>query len=962
MPTLLPTHGPARGAMPHALTSTSVGAARGEQARSRAAARTGASGPRRWALLLVPAHSYPGHTPRRVWLEDQGGKVPRQRSLVGTASTPVRPAESPIVATTTFLFTDIERSTRLLQDARETYRALLEQHRRLLRAVFAQHGGREVDTQGDSFFVAFPTAGQAVAAAGDGQQALAAHPWPDGLAVRVRMGLHTGEATEADGAYVGMAVHRAARIAAAAHGGQVILSDATAALVRDDLTDGARLHDLGEHRLKDFAAPARLFQLDMAGLPTRFPRLRTLGGRLSLPAPAGTLVGRDREVSAITTLLTDTRTRIVTLTGSGGIGKTRLALAAAYSAEADFPGGAVFVPLVTVTDDRLVIDAIAAALGTRQEPGVDVQEAIAAVVGEDRTLLVLDNLEQVVSAAAGLADLLGRVPALVVLVTSRAVLRLRSEQQFPVPPLPEPEAVLLFIERAQAVRPGFAPGPVERAAVAEICRRLDGVPLAIELAAARLTLFSPEALLQRLTDRLDVLGSGPVDLPERQRTLRATVHWSLGLLAAPEQALFARLAVFSGGWELDAAERVCPGAVEPPVLDLLAALVDASLVAPEIAGSESRFTMLETVRVYALELLRARPDRTAIERRHADWALALTADLVTLHGPDYRRASQRVRRERANLRAAARWFLDTGDPAGLALLVRNAIGHFALQDPEFAAVGWLDEALELVGPAGSPVRGRLLICRAVFGTTTGDVSRMSALVAEGEPLLPAGEEYDFDRALAAVARIADALGEGLEQAIQAADVALARFTALGAEQGQAAMHSAMGELALVLGDPVRAEVSYRCAVELSERTGEEGMLGSALSSLGVSQLAQGDVVAARRSVLRGAHVNLLGSPPTMIASSLEGLAGVAVADGAPAVAARALAAAAAARGRSAASPTPALPPLVERLASRSRDLLGQEAFDDASAEGRTWSLPEALRRTLEAMQAASDEDRRDADS
>jgi len=854
----------------------------------------------------------------------------------------------------TFLFTDIEGSTSLLREAGLAYGGLLEEHRRMLRAAFAAHGGREVDTQGDSFFVAFAGPAQATAAAADGQRALAGHPWAPGCSIRVRMGLHTGEATAVAGSYVGLAVHRAARIAAAAHGGQILLSEATAALVRDDLPTGATLRDLGEHRLKDFEGPARLFQLDLPDLPSRFPPPRTLGGRPPLPVAAGTFVGRDDDVAALSRLLRDSRSRLITVTGPGGVGKTRLALEAAHAVVADFAGGAVFLPMAAVTDPGAVLATIADGLGTRPDVGIHVHEAIGAVVGADRTLLVLDNFEQVVDAAVDLANLVDQVPALVVLVTSRMVLRLRSEQQFPVLPLQEADAERLFLERAAAVRPGFHPDVAERTAVAEICRQLDGVPLAIELAAARLRLLSAVALLHRLVDHLEVLGAGPVDLPERQRTLRATVEWSIGLLAAHEEALFARLAVFSGGWGLDAAEQVCSRPGEPPVLDTLAALVDASLVVADAAGSEPRFSMLETIRVYAVERLTDRPDRFETERNHTEWLLALTAELLHTRGRDNQRASQRVDRERANLWAAARRMLDSGDVASLALLVRNAIGHLALRDGDLAAVRWLDEALEQAGSAAPAVRGRLLVLRAVFGVATGDLARMAVQLAEGEPLLPRTADFEMDRALAAIARIGPAFERGIEPAIAAAEDARGQFTALGLEAGEGAMSQAIGELALAVGDTALAEANYRAAATLARNIGEDGMLGPALSLLGLTVLARGDVEEARRSVLEGAEVNRRSGQPTAIAYSLEGLAGLALAEARPEVAARALAAAAAARGRSALPLTPALPPVIGRMVDRCRELLGEVGFDEATSEGSSWTLLDALRRTLVAWEPSQE--------
>ncbi len=649
-------------------------------------------------------------------------------------------------------------------------------------------------------------------------------------------------------------------------------------------------------------------------------------------------------------LLRDNRTRLVSLTGPGGIGKTRLALEAAHAMEADLSGGAVFVPLTAVTDPSLVLAAVGDAVGARREPGEDVVGALAALLGGERTLLVLDNLEQVLGAAGDVAELLERIPAAVLLATSRAPLRLRVEQLFPVRPLPEPAAVQLFAERSAAVRPGGV-GLDEQDVIAEISRRLDGLPLAIELAAARVRLLSAAALLDRLRRQLDVLGAGPVDLPEHQRTLRATMDWSHGLLAPHEQALFARLAVFSGGWGLEAAEEVCARPGEPDLLDTVGALVDASLVLSVDDGSEPRFTMLETVRVYAAERLAGSPDRQETERRHAAWILGLTEQLLGTQGADYRRARQHLERERANYRAAVQRLLDAGDLAGMALLVRNAIGYLAFRDAEVEARTWLDNALAQSSGVAPAVRGRLLVLRALVAMSLGELDQIVPLVEEGKPLLDPGPDSDFDRALASVADIQRGMAQGLDGAVRAAMVALDLFTALGFEVGQGTMHLVVGDIGLATGDHETAVRHYRSAADVAERIGEDGMLGRALILLGLSQLAQEDVAAARRSVLDGAQANLRAGQQTSMAYSLEGLAAVALAEGRCSVAARTLASADEARGRSALPLTPGLPPLVRALVGRCRELLGEEAFERTWAEGRRWSLRQALELALNDLSA-----------
>ncbi len=563
---------------------------------------------------------------------------------------------------------------------------------------------------------------------------------------------------------------------------------------------------------------------------------------------------------------------------------------------------------------------------------------------------MLDNLEQVVDAAGDLAELIERVPGAVVLATSRSALRLRTEQQFPVQALDRSASVRLFTERAVAVRPGFSAVGDDEAVVAEICRRLDGLPLAIELAAARVRVLAPRALLARLSERLDVLGSGPVDLPQRQRTLRATMDWSHGLLQPHEQALFARLAVFAGSWSLEAAERICGRAGEPDVLDTLTALVDASLVVPDDAP-EPRFSMLETVRVYAGDQLSASPDRRETEQRHVAWLLDLTTDLVGARGGGYRLARERLNREQANLRAAVQRLLDGGDVDTVALLIRNAATYLRYRGAETEAKGWVDAALARAHGASPAVHGRLLVLGAVLASVLGDRASVPGLLSEGEALLPEDAEHELDRALATIPGIQVAVDRGLPEGARAADAALARFTALGFEIGQALMHLVRGDLALAMGEPDPAAGHYRSAVALSEELGEEGMLGRGLSQLGLCQLAQGDLPAARRSLLEGARVNRRSGRPTSMAYALEGLAALALAEDRPAVAARNLAVAAAARGVEALPLQPAVAPLVERLSTRAREMLGNERFDREGADARRWSLPEALDRALAELAA-----------
>src|SRR6266566_5139634 len=527
--------------------------------------------------------------------------------------------------TVTLLFTDIEGSTRLLQCLGERYPDVLAECRGLLRAAFHQHHGHEVDTQGDAFFVAFTRATDAISAAVDAQRALASHPWPEGAAVRVRMGLHTGEPSLTSEGYVGLDVHRAARIMSAGHGGQVLLSQTTRDLVEHALPEGAHLQDLGAHRLKDLQQPSHLFQVVIAGLPIDFPPLRTLDTQPNnLPIQPTPFIGREKEVAAVQNLLQREDVRLVTLTGPGGTGKTRLGLQVAAELSDLFADGVYFVNLAPLSDPTLVVSTIAQTLDLKETGEQPLLDRLKGYLRDKQILVLLDNFEQVVSAALQVADLLAASPKLKVIVTSREVLHVRGEQEFPVPPMavPDPahlpdmvalaqyEALALFIQRAQAVKPDFQVTPANARDIAEICVQLDGLPLAIELAAARIKLLPPKALLARLSERLAVLTSGPHDAPARQQTLRNTIAWSYNLLEAQEQRLFRRLSVFVGGCTLEAIETVCiaheTSITTMSMLDSVASLIDKSILQQAEQESEQpHLVMLETIREYGLEALTA---------------------------------------------------------------------------------------------------------------------------------------------------------------------------------------------------------------------------------------------------------------------------------------------------------------------------------------------------------------------
>jgi predicted ATPase/class 3 adenylate cyclase len=585
--------------------------------------------------------------------------------------------------TVTFLFTDIEGSTTLLDELGENYAPVLEEHRCRLREAFASSDGIEVDTQGDAFFVAFARASDAAVAALAGQRAL------DNSLVRVRMGLHTGEPLVRDEGYVGMDVHRAARVMSAGHGGQIVVSERTRSFLDNDLP----LRDLGVHRLKDLREPERLYQLGAGD----FPPLRTLDAT-NLPGTASQLLGRERELEEILSLLSDGQ-RLVTITGTGGTGKTRFALEACAELVGRMKDGVYWVPLAGVVDAELVLPEIAQALGARD----DLRGFL-----RDRELLVLvDNLEHLLDAAAALTELLAGSQGLRLLVTSRAPLRVSGEREFLLEPLAPEDSVTLFCERARAVGCEVAPDETVEA----ICRRLDGLPLAIELAAARMKLLAPATLLERLGQALPLLTGGTRDAPERQRTLHATIDWSYELLDDDAKRLFARLSVFAGSFTLAAAEEVCDATV-----DTLAALVDASLLK---SIGDDRLLLLETIREYAGE--RLGKDRDEFARRHATFFAALAEDAYGKRTEDEAACAAKLAADHDDLRLALDWFARSNRDGELRLA--GALGWFWLSHGHLEEGSRrLDAALQDVS-AGSPASARAL---TAAGGLAGQAGRTDA--------------------------------------------------------------------------------------------------------------------------------------------------------------------------------------------------------------------------------------------
>jgi predicted ATPase/class 3 adenylate cyclase len=621
--------------------------------------------------------------------------------------------------TVTFLFTDVEGSTKLLDElGSERYAAELADHRRVVREACADGGGVEVDTQGDAFFVAFPTAPGAV----DAARAIT-----DGLSpgrIQVRIGLHTGTPLRTGEGYVGPDVHRAARIAAAGHGGQVLVSAATAAL----LDAGASLTDLGEHRFKDLSASERVYQLGDA----EFAPLKSLY-RTNLPVSATSFHGRDEELVELVGMLRSGEIRLLTLTGPGGTGKTRLAFHAAAEASESYPDGIWWVPMAPLRAARRLLTSLAQVLQVEEGPGVDLGDAVAARLDGKRALLLLDNAEHLLPAVAREIAKLRDIAGPTILVTSRERLQLQGERLYAVPPLAESDGIELFVTRARALETGVAPSE----AVGELCTRLDNLPLALELAAARTVVFSPEQLLERLSERLDLLKGG-LDADPRQQTLRATIEWSHDLLDEPEQALFRRFAVFPGHCAYEAVEAVCHAHH-----DTLQSLVDKSLVR-RIVGERPRFLVFDAIRELAAEKLETAGETGAVRRSHAEHYLGvarsanLEADAEGLQRHDI------VIPERDNMRMALAWALETGERELGLELVAALENYWATNLPE-EGVEWATAMLDGAADVDPRLVGRVL---RVQGGMQNSLGQLDASVASWNRALAIARELGDERAVA----------------------------------------------------------------------------------------------------------------------------------------------------------------------------------------------------------------------
>jgi predicted ATPase/class 3 adenylate cyclase len=761
------------------------------------------------------------------------------------------------------LFTDVESSTKLWERHPEAMRAALARHDEILRAAIEAHNGHVFKTVGDAFHATFSAAPDALEAALDAQRVLYHAEWEETGPLRVRMALHTGAAEEREGDYFGPSLNRVARLLSTGHGGQVLLSLATQQSVGDRLPQqGGGLRDLGERRLKDLSRPERIFQLIASGLPASFPPLKTLDARRNnLPTQPTPLVGRKRELDDILAVLrSPNNVRLLTLTGPGGTGKTRLGLQAAAELTDEFEDGVFFVTLAAIADPALVAPTIARTLGLTESANQPPEELLEGYLSERQTLLLLDNFEHLLESAPLLDALLSSAPNLKILLTSRTPLKLYGENEFPVPPLslPDPgflppvdrlthyEAVRLFVDRAKAVRPDFALREENALAVVEICRRLDGLPLAIELAAARIKLLPPRAMLDRLGDRLKLLTGGARNLPERQRTLRSAIEWSYELLEEAEKTLFRRLAVFSGGSTLETIEAVCDARGDLPidVLDGVSSLLDNSLLRQEDgAGEEPRFVMLQTIHEFANERLEASGEAEELRRLHAEYFLALSEEAEPeLKGPDQEEWLRKLEAEHNNARAALGWALRRGETER-ALRLSGALWWFWFVRGYYEeGRRWLEDALDTGGRGSLESRAMALAGVGALALEQDDLDRAQEASEEGLELLLAQKATQRSEAKLYLLITSGHVAlerEDYSRATELFEESLALSREIEHGLGLAASVMSLATVNHEQGDSQRATELYEESLYLFRKRGDKLGLAWCLINLGLVSYSRG---------------------------------------------------------------------------------------------------------------------------
>ncbi len=902
---------------------------------------------------------------------------------------------APLVGgTVTFVFSDIEGSTRLLNQLHDEYGQLLDDYYALVGGVFERNGGAEVDRAGDGLFHSFPSARRAAIAAVEAQREMVQHAWPAGALVRARMGLHTGEPVSTRTRYFGMDVHRAARIAAAGHGGQILLSQTTRDLVGTELPPDLSLTDLGQHWLKDLAEPEHLYQLSAEGLPRAFPPLRSLTTLPNnLPRNLSTFVGRQSDLTEVRQLIS--QAPLVTLTGPGGVGKTRLALQLAAEMLDTFVDGAWLVELETLTDGSLVPQEVAIALGVAKESDADANEALLGHIRSREMLLVLDTCEHLIGDCARLANsLLRTCPGLRILATSREALGVSGERLYPVRSLTLPadtripperladefEAVGLFCERARAADPTFEISAGNASAVVEICRRLDGIPLAIELAAARVRALTVQQIAERLDDRFRLLTGGSRTVMPRHQTLRAAIDWSFDLLPDEERAVLWRLSVFSGVFTLEAAEAVCAaGEVETfEVLDHLTRLVEKSLVFRQA----DMYRILETVRGYARERSLEAGESEGAYARHRDWYLELVRQAAPafFRGPESAPWLDRLEAEHDNLRAALAWSITEPGGAAAALELVAGLWRFweirgylvegrqwldrvlalsadisplradaltgagilaAAQGDHVAAVRYHEQSLRLhqeLGNASSVRYGLNNLANATLHS--GDPARARVLYEQVVELSGDHDPQGVPFALVNLADVADRQGD-YEAAKGYYEKALEAVGDKGDAWASAYALGSYGQSAARHGDHELARDRYQRALTIYRDTGDERGEARVMTLLAELASAQGDDATARGLIYDALRIRCRLGDSQGICAALERISGAATADDADR-AARILAAASAMRERTGARLSLKDQAQIDQQLATLQNALGSDRFQRAWREGRASSLDDAV--------------------
>ncbi|MEO6577799.1 MAG: adenylate/guanylate cyclase domain-containing protein [Candidatus Limnocylindria bacterium] len=902
--------------------------------------------------------------------------------------------------TVSLVFTDIVGSTRLIRVLGDAYPRLLDDHHRLVMEAVTRHGGERVDAAGDGLFLSFPTAHGALLACVDAQRALGAHAWPEDADVKVRMGLHTGEPLRSDTRLIGIDVHRAARISASGHGGQILISAATRALLGSEIPDGVALLDLGAHRLKDLPTPEHLYQVQAHGLHDAFPPVRSLETLPNnLPRQLSTFIGRADELVDAERRLTEST--VLTLTGPGGVGKTRLALQIGAHVVDRFQDGVWFVELGGVNEGTLVPDAIAAALRLKQH-GSDARTSLVEALHTSQLLLILDNCEHLLEPVLETADaVLRHCPDVRLLATSREALGLDGESLMPVPSLSLPDAVQaggqvplselgecdavrLFVDRARAVQPAFHLSEANADAVAQVCRRLDGIPLAVELAAARVRMLPVQQIAVRLNDRFRLLTGGSRTSLPRHRTLRAAMDWSYDLLGTDEQAVFSRLATFSGSFSLEAAEAVCSGreVTLNEVFDILGRLVDRSLLAIDEDNVEARFRMLETIRDYAQDRLAETDEGADTHARHLEWFSGLVnrARPGFFEGPVQHEWVGRLAADHDNLRAALRWAEDDPDGATAELNLASGMWRFwEIQGFLEEGSAWLERALKRVGGEASPRRASALTGAGVLAAQRGDLAAATAfheasLAIRRELGNSSGiavacnnlaslrvERGDFVRArelyLEAIGQstaggdpqgaaygrlnLADAASrEGAADADSLYAEAIAALEKQGDEWGIAHATARLARLARGRGDLAGAATRFGEALALNRRLADTRGEAQNLASLGDVTADGGDIAAAethyRASLLLRSQLGDRGG----MASVLERLAGTA--EDRPERAAVLIGASQGLRQAIGGPLSPAGMARLDQFLAGLHDAIGREAVDRGRARGNRMTPAEAV--------------------